>query len=370
VKRYELELEERGPVLYKGLQRDINAAIDRGVKHLKGLAQEDGSYKPHGKYDVGTTALAMLTLCACGVPRTDPVVEAGLNYVFARSPRKTYERAVALMAIEQAYTPPGESHRSRAAELRRDLPDNRRRHCAGLAAALERDAIAPGAWAYQAHPGGRYIVHPDSSNTQYAVLGLRAAARMDIPVKVQTWEGVVRYFEQVRERKAPRATVSLVREGAVQPTEHRVRAAAGYRYSTTRPHAWASMTSAGIASLAIAREQLLHKRMLPPKLATRIGHLILGGWAWLDRHWAMDRHALHPHGQWYYYYLYSLERAAILDGVKRVGDKDWYREGAAQLLARQKESGSWDDKEKEQITKTCFALLFLRRATAPVVLTR
>jgi hypothetical protein len=367
-KVYELELKERGPVLYKGLQKDINAAIDRGVKHLKGLAQEDGSYKPHGKYDVGTTALGMLTLSACGVPRTDPVVEAGLKYIFARSPKKNYERAVALMAIEHAYTPPGEAHRKGgAAELRWDL---RRAWCARIAAALERDALGPGAWAYKAHPGGRSIVHPDSSNTQYAVLGLRAAARMGIPVKVQTWEGVVRYFGQVRERNAPRATVSLVREGTVQPTEHRVRAAAGFRYKTARPHAWASMTCAGIASLAIAREQLQHRKKLSPKLATHIGHLILGGWAWLDRHWAMDRHALHPRGTWYHYYLYSLERAAILDAVKRVGGKDWYREGAAQLLARQKKSGSWDDKEKEQITKTCFALLFLKRATAPIVLTR
>jgi len=367
-KVYELEFKARGPVLYKGLQGDINAAIDRGVKHLKELAQEDGSFNPHGKYEVGTTALAMLTLSACGVPRTDPVVEAGLRYIFASSPRKTYERAVALMAIEYAYTSPGEAHRKEGAvRLRQDL---RRAWCARIAAALERDSLAPGSWAYAVHPGGRAIVRPDSSNTQYAVLGLRAAARMGIPVKVQTWEGVVRYFEQVRERKAPRATVSLVREGTVQPTEHRVRAAAGFRYSTTRPHAWASMTCAGIASLAIAREQLEHKRKLSPKLAAHIGHLILGGWAWLDRHWAMDRHALHPRGTWYHYYLYSLERAAILDGVKRVGDKNWYREGAAQLLARQKESGSWDDQEKKQILKTCFALLFLKRATAPVVLTR
>jgi hypothetical protein len=193
---------------------------------------------------------------------------------------------------------------------------------------------------------------------------------MDLPVKVQTWEGVIRYFDQVRERKAARATVALVREGEVQPKEYRVRAAAGFRYKTAKPHAWASMTSAGIASLAIAREQLEQKRKLSPKLAAKIGHRILGGWAWLDRHWAMDRHALHPRGTWYFYYLYSLERAAILDGVKRVGDKDWYREGAAQLLARQKESGSWDDQEKKQITKTCFALLFLKRATAPVVITR
>ena len=130
------------------------------------------------------------------------------------------------------------------------------------------------------------------------------------------------------------------------------------------------MTCAGISSLAIAREQLQQRKKLAPKLEKHIGDMILGGWAWLDRHWAVDRHPRHPGNRWHQYYLYSLERAGILDGVKRVGGKDWYRQGAMQLLARQKKSGSWDESEKEQITKTCFALLFLKRATAPVVLTR
>jgi len=370
-KTYELTFQKRQPVQYKGQQEDINFAIERGVKHLQSIQNEEGGYEPHGKYDVGTTALGILTLSACGVPRSDPTVAKGLAWIFKQTPKTNYSRAVALMAIEKAYTPPEETHRKRLTHFKRELPDDRRAWCVRVAAALERDAIAPGAWAYKAHPGSRYIVHPDSSNSQYAVLGLRAAARMKIPVKVQTWEGVVRFFGQMRERKARRATVSLVREGDVQPTEHKVRMAAGFRYGVNRPYAWGAMTCAGIASLAIAREQLLAKKKLPPKLEKRIGELILGGWAWIDRHWATDRHPLHPANRWHHYYLYSLERAGILDRVKRVGGKDWYRQGATQLLARQEKTGSWDKKEKkQQITKTCFALLFLKRATAPVVLTR
>ena len=72
--------------------------------------------------------------------------------------------------------------------------------------------------------------------------------------------------------------------------------------------------------------------------------------------------SFHPGGKWYYYYLYSLERAGILSGVKRVGNKDWYLEGVLQLLERQRKDGSWT----AHVPANCFALLFLRRATAPV----
>ncbi|HEX5135395.1 MAG TPA: hypothetical protein VFY93_00355, partial [Planctomycetota bacterium] len=100
-----------------------------------------------------------------------------------------------------------------------------------------------------------------------------------------------------------------------------------------------------------------------------IEEMILGGWAWLDRNWGMDRNPGHPGGDWYYYYLYSVERAGALTGVKRVGGKDWYLEGAEQLLSRQKESGAWDEPGDGDTSETCFALLFLKRATTPTTRT-
>ncbi|MHC4850044.1 MAG: hypothetical protein ACYTEG_16565, partial [Planctomycetota bacterium] len=71
-----------------------------------------------------------------------------------------------------------------------------------------------------------------------------------------------------------------------------------------------------------------------------------------------------------YYYLYAIERAAVLDRVKRVGVHDWYFEGAAWLLDQQRKHGAWDRKDTKDDVNTCFALLFLKRATAPLTLTR
>jgi hypothetical protein len=348
---------------------EVDAAIDRGVAYLRKLQKPDGNFPPHGGYDMGTTALAAYTLVSCGVPATDAAIEAALSCVFSSDSVKTYEQAVGLMAVERAFTPPGELA-SRPGEERRvvrELPASRRAWCELTAAALEKGAGSPGSWGYP--PGPNAIVKFDTSNTQYAVLGLQAAARLGYAVKESTWLGVLRHFAQMREAEGPRANVTLLRVGqavteAVPPTP--VAKAAGFRYDSNDRRVWASMTCAGIASLSIARHELRQTKTtkLGAKQEDEADAMILGAWSWLDRHWGTDRHPEKPGRDWYYYFLYSLERAAILDSVQRVGGRDWYFEGAVQLLARQKGDGSWDEPGGVDTTETCFALLFLKRATA------
>ncbi len=45
-----------------------------------------------------------------------------------------------------------------------------------------------------------------------------------------------------------------------------------------------------------------------------------------------------PGGQWQLYYLYGLERVGRLTGQRFIGEHDWYREGAAQLLGNKIDS--------------------------------
>jgi hypothetical protein len=365
--------EGRGP-RWEGQQQEINAAIDRGVKHLRSLQKEDGTFEPHGDRVFGSTALVVLTLASCDVPRDDPAITKALAWLFAHEPDNNYDRALFLMAVDRVYTPPDEiaaALRRQWVDPRRDLPDDRRASCLRVAAALEAAGPGKGSWDYKEGGGSRRTIRrPDSSNTQIAVLGLRAAAKLGYEVDEQTWLGVIRHFKLLREKKAPPATVDLVYEGEVQPETKRVRAAAGFRYRVDHAQPWGSMTCAGIATLAIVREELEHRKSAGlASVEAEVEEMILGGWAWLDRNWGMDRNPGHPNGEWYYYYLYSVERAGILTGVKRVGEKDWYLEGAAQLLARQKESGAWDEPGKGDTSETCFALLFLKRATTPTTRT-
>ncbi len=88
--------------------------------------------------------------------------------------------------------------------------------------------------------------------------------------------------------------------------------------------------------------------------------------------WPRDRDDL-----FHYYNVFSLERAGTLEDTKKFGDHDWYSEGAAWLLKHQQGDGGWPTEERfkagdaggdrarfdRRTWSTCFALLFLKRAT-------
>ena len=70
---------------------------------------------------------------------------------------------------------------------------------------------------------------------------------------------------------------------------------------------------------------------------------------------------------WLYYFLYALERAGILYGTEVFGGHEWYPEGATWLLDNQQQDGAWDAVNgSNKVWDTCFAILFLRRATRPL----
>jgi len=61
----------------------------------------------------------------------------------------------------------------------------------------------------------------------------------------------------------------------------------------------------------------------------------------------------------YLYYMYALERAGMLYGTEMMGKHKWYPEGAKVLIETQAANGSWG----AGTVDTCFAILFLKRAT-------
>jgi len=360
----------------KGFRAAVNTAIDKGVAYLKTQQRPDGTYPPHREWDLGTAAFCAFTLSSCDVPRSDPAIERTLAHLVKHSPRNGYDRAVSLMAINRAYAPAGElarAHRGQVKRFERDLPPERLQWCRTTAKALEENAVTPGSWAYGRGDNKKWF---DSSNTQYAVLGLRAAGHLGIAADERTWLGVLQHFRKLRDSTALKGRLALLRDGEAVSGGYvagkRISSGHGYRYRADYDHASGSMTTAAIACMRIARHEL--ERMKSPKLKGKlkkeVDAAVLGAWLWMDRHWSMTRVPGHvPPEYWHYYYLYSVERAAILDRVKRVGDRDWYFAGAAFLLDTQRDSGSWGREGRDPVS-TCFALLFLKRATAPLTITR
>jgi hypothetical protein len=69
-------------------------------------------------------------------------------------------------------------------------------------------------------------------------------------------------------------------------------------------------------------------------------------------------------------YLYGMERASILWEIQNIGGHDWYLEGAALILSWQKPDGSWTGPHGSTVIDTAWALLFLKRGTLPLDMTR
>ena len=75
--------------------------------------------------------------------------------------------------------------------------------------------------------------------------------------------------------------------------------------------------------------------------------------------------------QWKFYYLYALERAGRLAGVRFFGQNDWYRLGAEEIVGLQnKFSGFWSAGQENDVIATSFALLFLAKGRAPVLINK
>jgi hypothetical protein len=68
------------------------------------------------------------------------------------------------------------------------------------------------------------------------------------------------------------------------------------------------------------------------------------------------------------YYLWSLERMAVVYDWKTIAGVDWYAWGSGLLLAAQNDDGSWTD-TFPGVPDTCFALLFLKRVNVARSLT-
>jgi len=341
--------EEKGTPLYK-LQPAINKAITDGVDGLLMSQHRDGSWNSRlDAYRNGTTALCVYTLLKCGLQNDHPAVVRGLQFLKKAEPTKTYSLGCQLMAIGATKD---EANKEWAEELTELLLD------------WESDA-KPGSWGY---PHGE----PDVSNAQFAALGFWGASELGVEIPVKTWRRLVettanKHQTFIEEVEWPEDSSGSKRTGKQQ--------IAGFHYYDDRAP-WSEsgcMTTAGLCAIGIPM------MLLEKKLGARHSQMFMKssrlGMGWLEAYYlnmwddlrhvrvdGVDTAARGICGDNFYYYIYGLERVGAFFNTEFIGDHPWYRDGAEQLLKRQDEPGVWGNKFDD----TCFALLFLRRASMPV----
>jgi hypothetical protein len=325
-------------------REEVERAIRDGVRYLKSQRRDDGSWPDvEGEARSGTTSLVTLALLTAGEKTDSEAVRKALELLRKLRPedlRSTY--AIGLQTMVFAAADPEQDKLRIAANVEW----------------LERAQIKPGdpvywpgSWTYTDFKRGK---HGDNSNSQYALLGLHAASEAGVPVKAEVWTLARNYWER-----------SQKNDGS-------------WAYTPDSPASTASMTCAGVSSLIISGlrryqgQEFLKGDQIENCGRGGANRNLALGINWLARNFQVGEN-FGAGQQWKFYYLYGLERAGRLAGIRYFGPHDWYRLGAEELVHNQdKLNGSWQGAlmERDPILSTSFALLFLAKGRAPVLINK
>lgn len=200
----------------------------------------------------------------------------------------------------------------------------------------------------------------DSSNTQYGVLGMWAAAHAGLPIPARYWIQAAAYWRRGQfingswgywgQARTPSATAKL-------------------------PFRMATFTPAGVASLLISDEFLGTQYLGVRPIVDRN---VLAGLNWINKNFdpgTNDQYA-----------MYCYERVGLASGLQYFGGHNWYNDYVRTLLAQQKADGSWTanfgtyfnpnrkiappNNSHASVIATAYALLILDRGLNPVFMNK
>lgn len=378
-------------LLHAASEAEVKNSIDRGVRYLRSrLLSQSG----------GQMALTALALAKAGVTAEDPELKAAVarlqstirNGVYTPVDHQRYEAGVALMAFATLD----------AARFRPEIE--------AIARYLLEAQESHGGWYYPA--GGAGIGQlagatqgGDTSITQYALLGLWEAQRAGVPVSKKSWDRAAAWHlaTQLRDGSftyhpnpqvgasgthsmavAGTSSLFLLRlmlypEASDIPTaeiEDAVTGGAaaaakkkrtGTKFGILIPAPVDEPEPKADATAEKTRDKVLDSdpNYSPTTKVTSINNGIVKGIRWLGTNFRTDLSTLNlpAGGQWNAYYLYGIERLGALSGLAEFNGRDWYQEGCDYFVKKQTPDGSWNIDQAGQDNDTCFAVLFMVRAT-------
>ncbi|KAF0242573.1 MAG: prenyltransferase/squalene [Planctomycetota bacterium] len=364
-------------------QKDVDAAIDKGATWLAG----------NGGFGGDHFELVMYTLFHSGTfPRDDKRFLDGVKSMQEKTLQKTYNVALTAMFLE-AYD--RVANQKRIAECAQFLVDNQ---CENgqwsygepLVGVEKPPDVGSGGSNGGARSGGTTTVKKipikrnrrgpprgDHSNTQYAILGLRSCAVAEVMIPKETWKEALIILEDAQDDKGGWAyTWQHPLPNGDEAKKGGPKVIKGHNPS------FGSMSAGCTGSLVICKYYL--RAHYGEKEDFKKDKSVQDGLKWIAENFTVEFNPgcdkkgpeSVPSGDkwtWHYYYLYALERAGMLGEFEFIGRNDWYQIGARYLLAKQAQNGMWKSEGTASpggaspVTDTCFAILFLRRATKPVV---
>jgi hypothetical protein len=189
----------------------------------------------------------------------------------------------------------------------------------------------------------------DNSNTHFAMLAVWAARKHEVPVERPLTLLANRYR-----------------------TSQGVDGTWGYDYARNGGGGSPSITCVALLGLAIGH-------VVDPDLAVRPEQdpQVFKAFAWLSGRVGQPAGTTvnrpTPKSAGGLYYMWAMERIAVLYDVRSLDKKDWYLWGAEILLSHQRPQGNWEDAGQHvehPALSTALALLFLKRANLTPDLSR
>lgn len=370
------------------LKPKIGQAIDTGCAYLMTIQNRDGSWSDHtvgshaGSHHLGITGLCVYTLIKSNIPLDHPSVKQGLLYLQQAFPdvkrgpsgggtqiadnkkkdpsdvKLTYDAGILLMCFHAAMD---KSHDKGDKQFYYNLMSE----CLlDLMGGQNKGGIFSYPCGRTRKPGGG----GDLSNTQYGGLGLRSAIMVGLKPPVdaleELYKGTVAHRAEIEWKEWNKDLLKFMAErdkGAKDDPEgggtravpvkvpKKGMPVAGYKYNVGKDAPTHSMTTAGTALAAICLLGLQAQNKITGDKADEMKDSVEAGYFYLSEDFKADGSL---------YYLYGLERVGSILEREYFGMHPWYLEGAKTITKKQAKSGGWANE-----ADTCFAILFLRRAT-------
>jgi hypothetical protein len=405
-------------------QVKVDLAIEKGIKNLKSKNASHLVMTEHATRKMSRRELVLFTYVHAEVPETDPDFKTLFDSMMADKLEATYCVSLQAMVLEEVERV---KHQKRIAMCGKFLADNQNAkgdwsygspsiYVEDITYDIpKRKDVASGGGTPQSggvkqfelpQPGmktkpkvtnkikvkkDRDGEGHDNSNTQYAALGARACTDAGIVFEEKVIDLAIKWLRDCQKKDKepaedlieggvevpmgadPRAKAPGVQSGgggggATVAGPSRVQRKAspqGWCYSDHPEHkAYGSMTAGSTGGLAIW--DYIKDADEGKKKSWKNDTDIHEGLVWLGKNFSVTYNpGPYEHGDkaensqhQYLYYMYALERAGMLYGTEWMGKHKWYPEGAKVLIETQKPDGSWGSTDD-----TCFAILFLKRAT-------
>ncbi len=326
-------------------QDDVDAAIKRGADFLLAKTNE-GLPEPAINGGLGLTyeGLVLYTLHHAGVDKQNSIYQMLVERVSRTKITRTYTAATVAMAL-RAHDQT--KYKEKMYECGQFLVDNQCQNGQwdyGREYAIPKMPASSDSGSTTSRIRIRRSVklppspHGDNSNAQYAALGIFSCWMAGFDFDRDLLDKAVKWWEG--SQASDGSWDYGERGGQVKSTEG----------------GFGSMTAGGASSIV-----MLRRAKGDSVKSSAAGRAI----SWLGSHFTVSENPGGPadRKRFHYYYLYALERIGDLHPTDKMGKHGWYAEGATWLLQNQK-GGCWlGPLPGMEIADTCFAILFLDRAT-------